>query len=382
MEASQTEEKAQADTEEKTETEGEPQAEGDANTESVEDKDKAEAQAEAAVEAESEGQEKAEVETKSEGEEKVKAESEAKAEPTEETKSESQEKAEKDTKAEDAEDRYKPEAEVGVEAEEKADTEAVEEKPEDKAESTGESKTEGEAKASGDANEGAEEKVETENETKTEEKAESKDETEAPDQNEESAKGVVSETIQKMTESPAELPGKPGKPATAGRATLNNIGVSSEVCARDIMQKEVVWGNPEDSVQQALTKMQQHDSGYIMIGWDEALEGIVSRSDIAGAMSIYLRPIFAKWHRPIDEATLQIKLKWIMSRPVRTIKPETPLATIMENICRFGGRGLPVVDEQGKVQGLVTVFDVFRTLLNTNKDFSTVGKTAETPAME
>ncbi len=361
METSQTEEKAQADTEEKAETEGEPQAEGDTNTETAEEKEKAEVQAE--------------------DEEKAIDETEAKAEPAEETKTEGQAKAEEDTKAEATEDKYKPEADVGVEAEEKAETEAVEEKTEAKAEPAEETKTEGHAKAESDAKADAEQKVEAENETKTEEKAESKDETDTPDQNEEPAKGEVSETIQKMTESPAELPGESGKPATAEKATLNNIGVSSEVCARDIMQKEVVWGNPEDSVQDALTKMQQHDSGYIMIGWDEELEGIVSRSDITGAMSIYLRPIFAKWHRPIDDATLQIKLKWIMSRPVRTIKPETPLATIMENICRFGGRGLPVVDEEGKVQGLVTVFDIFRTLLNTNDDVSTVGKTAETPAV-
>jgi len=128
--------------------------------------------------------------------------------------------------------------------------------------------------------------------------------------------------------------------------------------------------------------MQQHDCSYIIVGQDEALEGIVSKSDITGATSIYLRPIFAKWHGPSDDATLQIKLKWIMSRPVRTISPEAPLATIIENMCRFGGRGLPVVDEQGKVQGLVTVFDIFRTLLNTSEDISAVGKTAEAPALE
>jgi len=148
------------------------------------------------------------------------------------------------------------------------------------------------------------------------------------------------------------------------------------------MQKDVVWAGPDESVQQALTKMQQHDCSYIIVGQDEAMEGVVSKSDITGATSIYLRPIFAKWHGPGDDATLQIKLKWIMSRPVRTVRPQAPLATIIENMCRFGGRGLPVVDEQEKVQGLVTVFDIFRTLLNTSEDISTVGKTAKAPALE
>ena len=206
----------------------------------------------------------------------------------------------------------------------------------------------------------------------------------APDKSQESAKGVVSEAIQKLTQSMTVPTGESGK-ATMGTpqgGSPAHISVPSTVCTKDVMQKDVVWASPDESVQQALTKMQQHDCSYIIVGQDEAPEGIVSKSDITGATSIYLRPIFAKWHGPSDDATLQIKLKWIMSRPVRTVRPQAPLATIIENICRFGGRGLPVVDEQGKVQGLVTVFDIFRTLLNTSEDISAVAKTAEVPALE
>lgn len=253
-----------------------------------------------------------------------------------------------------------------AEAEEKAKPE-VEAKPEAEAIEK-QDKPEAEAKVE------AEEKAKTEPEAK--EKAETEEKTTAPDLSAEPAKGGVSETIQKMTQSPAILPGESNKPSTA------HISVSSTVCAKDFMQKDIVWASPDESVQQALTKMQQHDKGYIMIGQDGALEGIVSKSDITGATSIYLRPIFAKWHGPPDDATLQIKLKWIMSRPVRIIRPEAPLATIIENMCRFGGRCLPVVDEQSKVQGLVTVFDIFRTLLNTSEDVLAVGKTAEAPALE
>jgi CBS domain-containing protein len=147
------------------------------------------------------------------------------------------------------------------------------------------------------------------------------------------------------------------------------------------MQGRVIWANPDETVQQVLAKMQQYDTGYIMVGVDGVLEGIVSRSDITGALSPYLRSIFAKWRRPLDDATLKIKIKWIMSRPVRTVKPQTPLATIMEHVCRFGGSGLPVVDEQGKVQGLVTVFNVFQTMLNTCADVSTVGRAPQTPPL-
>ncbi len=179
----------------------------------------------------------------------------------------------------------------------------------------------------------------------------------------ESKKHSVSETIQEMTQSRAVLPGE-------------SAHVSSAISAEDIMQKDVVWGNPDDSVQQAITKMQEHDAGYLMVGIDGALEGIVSNSNIAGALSPYLRPVFAKWHRPLDDATLQIRIKWIMSRPVRTVKPETSLVTIIGNMCQFGQRAFPVVDQQGKVQGLVTVFDIFKVLGNCT-NVSMVGKIPE-----
>ncbi|MFA5239024.1 MAG: CBS domain-containing protein [Phycisphaerae bacterium] len=208
----------------------------------------------------------------------------------------------------------------------------------------------------------AEEPVETEQETSaaTEKEAEEPvaevedkpEEISAPADGTEPAAGPVSETIQKMVKS------SEGLHAAAGLASL-------AMCAKDIMQKEVLWGNADDSVQQVLTKMQQADAAYMMVGTEGSLEGIVSTFDIAAAVSVYLKPMFAKWRRPIDDATLQIRIKWIMTKPVSTIKPDTPLTAIMENMSKSGLRCLPVTDEQGNVAGLVTVFDVFNALLNT-----------------
>ncbi|GAF88301.1 unnamed protein product, partial [marine sediment metagenome] len=81
------------------------------------------------------------------------------------------------------------------------------------------------------------------------------------------------------------------------------------------------------------------------------------------AVSAYLRPEFAKWRRPLDDATLQIRIKWIMSRSMHIIKPQTLLATIMREMCRHSLLSLPVVDQQGKVLGLVTEADIFEALL-------------------
>ena len=305
----------------------------------AEAKAKAEAEAKARAEAEAKAKAEAEEKARAEAEEKAKAETEAKARDEAEAKAEAEEKARAET-----------EEKARAEAEEKAKAE-TEEKA--KAETEEKARAEAEEKAKGEAEEKvgaeAEEKMEAEAEEKA--GAESKDEArDTRDDNRPSSIVYHPSSVQAM-------------------------------CAKEIMQKEVVWGGSDDSVQQTLSKMQQHDVGYMVVGRDGVMEGIVSKSDLTGAISPYLRPVFAKWRRPLDDATLQMKIKWIMSRPVRTVKPETSLEVIMENMQQFGGHCLAVVDQEGKVQGMVTVFDIFQALLSSNPNISSVGKTPQAPLL-
>ena len=129
------------------------------------------------------------------------------------------------------------------------------------------------------------------------------------------------------------------------------------------MRTELVWADPEDTVEAVLGKMQDHNVSHVIVGRKPAAEGIVSRSDIAGALSPYLRPTFAKWRRPLDDATLRIKVKWVMSAPLTTIASDAPLSAIMEQLQQLHKRALPVVDAQGTIVGMITAFDIFAALL-------------------
>ena len=177
-------------------------------------------------------------------------------------------------------------------------------------------------------------------------------------------KGVVTQSIENMVNSFASLPG-------------DIAGQFLKRPAKQVMQRQVVWVSGDDSVQQAMAAMQEADVGDLMVGENGVLEGIISWVDLIGAISIYLKPVFAKWRRPADDATLQIRLKIIMTRPVRTAKPETSLAVVMENMCRYGLRCLPIVDAQGVVQGTVTAFDIFQAILNTDADITTLGQASQ-----
>ena len=165
----------------------------------------------------------------------------------------------------------------------------------------------------------------------------------------------VSKSIQDITQSPALLPGE------KGFLTFN-------ITAHDIMNGNIIWCSSEDCVQQALTKMQEHNTRYLIIGQaSRGMEGIISKSDLDAAISPYLRPIFSKWRRTLDDATLKIKLKWIMNKTVCFIKPQTPLAAIIQKMKNSARLCLPVI-EDNKVLGLVTVSDIFSVILDNCPD--------------
>ncbi|KKK95016.1 hypothetical protein LCGC14_2677050 [marine sediment metagenome] len=166
----------------------------------------------------------------------------------------------------------------------------------------------------------------------------------------------------------------------AENPALNSTTLPLAICAKDIMRKNVAWGSSDDSVQQALIKIEQHNANYMIVGQNGVPEGIISKSDLTGALSPYLRPIFAKWRRPLDDATLQIKVKWVMSRPVHTIRPEIPLGTVMENMQLFGQRVLPVMDQQGEIQGLITPFEIFKALIKTKEQSKHLCRMQSVPA--
>lgn len=168
----------------------------------------------------------------------------------------------------------------------------------------------------------------------------------------------------------------------SGRQPSGTLAELLATRAADIMATDVVWASPEDTVQAVLAKMQEHDTGYVLIGRNGTLEGLVSNSTILGTVSLYLRPVFAKWRRPEDDATLGVKVKWIMSRPVRTVRPDTSLEAMIECLRRSGGRCLPVVDENGAVRGIITVFDILMCILaSNNRDLSWQGRAPQSPAL-
>lgn len=177
---------------------------------------------------------------------------------------------------------------------------------------------------------------------------------------EEPTKNTIAENPQQPAQTAA-----PTVPAVSAVAPVNeNVKVFQilDLKALDIMNSDIKWCDPGCTVEKAMEQMQQTRADYLLVGSEQKTQGIVALSDLSSALSIYLRPMFAKWKRQLDEATLRIKVQAIMSKPVRCILPDTPLDVVAEKIVRLGGC-LVVMDTNGKTLGIVTSKDFITRLL-------------------
>jgi len=114
--------------------------------------------------------------------------------------------------------------------------------------------------------------------------------------------------------------------------------------ARDIMNEYVEAITPNESASEAAKRMLEKDIGSILVVDNGKLVGIITKSD-------YIRA-FIKSCRKED-----LKVADIMSKPVITCSPETPISEIIHIMRLNGIRHIPVLDKN-KLLGIVTDFDL------------------------
>lgn len=164
----------------------------------------------------------------------------------------------------------------------------------------------------------------------------------------------------KTIETPAEQP--------VGTRDIRDIPV------KKIMRQDAGFLKPEQTLEEAVQLMQRKNTPYLLVqsGNSESIEGIVSRSDITGGISPYLNPTFKNFKRPLDQATLKIKIKWIMTSPVETININQPVSAAIRKMLTCGIRCLPVIDNENRTCGIINVFDILNAVNPKEDNITTV----------
>ncbi len=127
------------------------------------------------------------------------------------------------------------------------------------------------------------------------------------------------------------------------------------------MTAPVISLRPEDSIATAVSLMKQKRIRRIPIVNDSGeLVGIVSDRDLkevspsrASTLDIW------ELHYVLD----RLKLSDVMTKKPWTVKPETPIEKAAQLMMQKRVEGLPVLDDDRKLVGIVTEGDVFRALV-------------------
>ncbi len=133
------------------------------------------------------------------------------------------------------------------------------------------------------------------------------------------------------------------------------------VMVKDWMSTSVITATPHVRISEAHQLMKDAKVRRLpVIDEKGRLVGIVTIGDVREAS-------------PSDATTLsiwelnylwaQLTVDRIMTRNVMTVTPETPILDVAETMLTHKVSGLPVVDEQGRLLGIVTESDIFRMLV-------------------
>jgi CBS-domain-containing membrane protein len=129
---------------------------------------------------------------------------------------------------------------------------------------------------------------------------------------------------------------------------------------RDIMTSTVIVAPPDMKVPAAIALMRHHGIRHLPVVLDGRLVGIVSRGDLREASTD--AAINANSYES-NFMLSRLTLGDIMTRRVFTVTPDAFIVHAAELLTENHIAGLPVVDKDGKVVGVVTDTDLLKLLV-------------------
>lgn len=131
--------------------------------------------------------------------------------------------------------------------------------------------------------------------------------------------------------------------------------------ASELMNRQLATCSADATLQEAHDLMEQKHTHHVLItDAEDKLVGILSDRDIKKFVSPFAG---SQLETARDKATLALKVKNIMSRNAVTISPQKSIKACITKMLENNIHSLPVLDEHGKLIGIVTATDVFKFVL-------------------
>lgn len=126
------------------------------------------------------------------------------------------------------------------------------------------------------------------------------------------------------------------------------------------MSQEVVSVTPKTSIARATITMNEHFIRRLPVVNDGKLVGIVTKGDLREAQPSDATSL-SIWE--LNYLLADLTVDKIMTRNVLTISPDAPLIDAAEIMLNEKISGLPVVDDHGRLIGVISESDIFRMVI-------------------
>lgn len=127
-----------------------------------------------------------------------------------------------------------------------------------------------------------------------------------------------------------------------------------------IMTSQVVSLDINTPLREVVNTMKQHKFRHIPVSKSGELVGIISKSDVN---RLTFSSMF-EGQAEADEAVLEmLTLEQVMTAHPRTVHADAPIKELAEIFSKEEFHALPVINETGKLVGIVTTTDVIRFML-------------------
>jgi len=129
---------------------------------------------------------------------------------------------------------------------------------------------------------------------------------------------------------------------------------------KDIMTPKPFTIGPDKPVLEALLKMYEHDVRRLPVIEKGRLVGIISDRDIKQTMG---RPSLIN-RKGEDEPELELTVREVMTQNLITVRQDEDLKEAVQLMVENKVSGLPVIDRNGKLVGILSAIDVLRYCLD------------------
>ena len=120
--------------------------------------------------------------------------------------------------------------------------------------------------------------------------------------------------------------------------------VSGILCQKQ--SRRLLTARPDETVLEATQRMNDHGVGALLIMDEDQLAGILTERDV-------LRKVVAEERKPSA-----VLVNEIMTSEVACCMRETLVGEVQDLMRQYRIRHVPVVDEQGEVQGILSIGDI------------------------